>query len=365
MTRRVAGLATVLVILAAASVFADPVRIASFNAELSRDGPGLLLRDILSGDDAQILAVQDIITRVAPNILALQGVDWDLQGAALTAFADQLDGRYPHRFAVRPNSGLATSVDLDGDGRVAGAADSQGFGSFTGQSGMAILSRYPVITDEVRDLSDLLWADLPGHLMPVDQNGNPFPSPQAHAVQRLSSTGHWIVPILLPDGTRLTLMTYHAGPPVFDGPEDRNGRRNHDETRIWQVLLDGDLGPPPPTPFVIAGAATLDPDDSDGRRIAITNLLADARLQDPQPRSAGAAAAPDQGQTGDNALDTVDWPAPGPGRLRVDYVLPSADLKIVGAGVFWPAPDHPGHEAALSASRHRLVWVDVIVNPAP
>lgn len=117
----------------------------------------------------------------------------------------------------------------------------------------------------------------------------------------------------------------------------------------------------PATPFVIAGAATLDPFDSDGRHEAIRDLLSDSRLQDPGPTSSGAATAPDEGHAGPNELDTVEWE--GVGRLRVDYVLPSADLSITDAGVFWPAPGEAGHEAALTASRHRLVWVDVVVVP--
>jgi hypothetical protein len=47
-------------------------------------------------------------------------------------------------------------------------------------------------------------------------------------------------------------------------------------------------------------------------------------------------------------------------------VLPSRALDVVGAGVFWPAPDNP--LAALVAERkderassdHRLVWVDIL-----
>ncbi|MEC9313216.1 MAG: endonuclease/exonuclease/phosphatase family protein, partial [Pseudomonadota bacterium] len=40
---------------------ADTVRIATFNTELSRKGPGLLLRDIERGEDPQIAAVIDVI----------------------------------------------------------------------------------------------------------------------------------------------------------------------------------------------------------------------------------------------------------------------------------------------------------------
>jgi len=77
----------------------------------------------------------------------------------------------------------------------------------------------------------------------------------------------------------------------------------------------------------------------------------------------GGRAAADPGHSGDPALDTADWATGRPGNLRVSYVLPSVDLPVTGAGVFWPGPDDP--KAALlgqdgfAAGPHRLVWVQV------
>lgn len=356
-------LCALLFVLTAQPVFAEIIRIASFNTELQRDGPGLLLRDIRRGGDAQITAVVDVIGRNAPDILALQGFDWDYDGVALAAFVATLEAagvRYPYSYAPRPNSGLATDLDLDGDGRKGGAADAQGFGRFSGQGGMAVLSRFPILSGQAQDLSDVLWRDVPGALLPTHENGAPFPSPEAQAIQRLSSTGHWIVPIRLPDDSILSLLVFQAGPPVFDGPEDRNGRRNHDEVLLWQKVLDTTFGPAPRRRFVLAGGANLDPHDSDGRREAIRALLQDGRFQDPAPVSDGAAQAGDQGHRGGDETDTVDWSRVG--RLRVDYVLPSADWQVQGSGVFWPAPGQDGHDMALAASRHRLVWVDLALD---
>jgi len=341
---------------------ADPIRVASFNTELQREGPGLLLRDIRRGQDRQILAVVSVIARTTPDILVLQGFDWDHEGAALAAFADLLKTAgpdYPYRYAQRPNSGLATDLDMDGDSRRGGPGDAQGYGNFTGQGGLAVLSRFPILTERSRDYSTLLWRDVPDALLPQHEAGTAFPSPEAQAIQRLSSTGHWAVSVKLPDGTVLTLLTFQAAPPVFDGPEDRNGRRNHDEILLWRHVLDGAFGPAPRDRFVLAGGANLDPSDSDGRRIAIQTLLADPRFQDPDPRSDGAATAGGQGHEGNDATDTVDWP--NAGRLRVDYVLPSEDWHVADAGVYWPAPGAPGHEDVLTASRHRLVWVDLVL----
>ncbi|MGI1664166.1 endonuclease/exonuclease/phosphatase family protein [Palleronia sp. KMU-117] len=328
---------------------------ATFNAELQRDGPGLLLRDILSGDDPKVIAAARLVVGIAPDILVLTGIDFDHDGHALAAFAAGLSALghdYPHRFARQPNTGLPTGRDIDGDGRANGARDAQGFGEFAGQAGMAILSRHPIDTGGVRDFSAFLWADLPGALIGDDP---------AADLQRLSTTAHWDVPVDLPGGMRVHILAYYATPPVFDGPEDRNGRRNHDETAFWTHYLDGTLSAAsPPAAFVIAGDANLDPADGDGRGAAMAALLAHPRVQDPRPSSPeGAARAARNGGVnalhgGDPALDTADWPdgPGGPGNLRVDYVLPSRDWRVADAGIAWPPSD--------SGLRHGLVWVDLL-----
>ena len=312
---------------------AQTLRVATFNTELQRKGPGILLRDILEGDDPQVLAVLETLHEVGADVVVLQAVDHDLHLSALNALADSLAARglsYPHRFAAAPNAGQMTDLDLDGDGATGGAGDAQGYGRFYGEGSMALLSRHPIAVAEVRDFSDLLWRNLPGALLPTS-DGAPFPSVEAQQVQRLSSHGHWIVPIDHPELGRVQMLTFHAGPPVFDGPEDRNGRRNHDEVIFWRHLLDGHFGDAPDGAFVILGDANLDPRRGDGRGAAIRALLSDPRLQDPLPDST-----------------TVAWPQTG--EMRVDYVLPSADWTVADAGV---------HPADSAASRHRLVWVDL------
>ncbi len=314
------------------------------------------MRDVLRGEDEQLGAVFAVITETRPDILLIQDFDYDYDGHALTAFRDALAAsggpQYSYLFAARPNSGMATGLDMDGNGRLGEARDAQGYGRFNGQGGMAILSRLPLETGAARDFSTFLWRDFPGAILP-QVNGAPFPSPAAQAVQRLSSIGHWDVPVRLPDGRALHLLAFHATTPVYDGDEDRNGRRNHDEVMFWPLLLDGALPfIPPDGPVVVLGDANLDPEDGEGRQAAIHALLAHPALQDPASKSAGA------GELGD-ATDSVDWDEPRPGNLRVDYVLPSAELNVIGTGVFWPAAGAPGANEAATASRHRLVWVDL------
>jgi hypothetical protein len=47
------------------------------------------------------------------------------------------------------------------------------------------------------------------------------------------------------------------------------------------------------------------------------------------------------------------------------YVLPSKQLRIVDAGVFWPLSDDPLFDLVgtfpFPSSDHRLVWIDVTV----
>ena len=238
---------------------ADQIRIASFHTELGRKGPGLLLRDLRKGDDAQIASVARVVAVTAPDILLLQGVDFDYDLMALRALRDRLaEGgpHYPYLFALRPNTGMTTGLDLDGDGRLGEPEDNQGYGRFAGANGMAILSRFPVLTEEVRDFSALLWRDLPGADLPETL------SPEAAGVLRLARVGHWLVPVQIGQ-KRLDLLTFHASPPVFDGPEDFNGRRNHDQIAFWSLFLDGAFGPAPRRRFVLAGNFNLDPADGE------------------------------------------------------------------------------------------------------
>lgn len=324
--------------------WAESYRIATYAAPLSRDGPGALLRDLRKGEDPQIAAIQAVIAHIDPDILVLTDFDYDLDGHAMTAFAGLFDGRYPHLFAQRPNTGMATGLDLDQNGRTGEARDAQGYGRFAGDGGMAILSAWPIDDGAVEDYSTLLWKDLPGATLP-EWDGDPFLPDEIRAVQRLSHAGHWSVPVVAPSGDRLNILAFAATPPVFDGPEDRNGLRNRDELRLWEAVLDGAFGPAPDN-FVIVGNANLDPLAGEGLSDAMAGFLTRPDLKDPLP-----------------GLPTADWAEDGPGDLRVSYVLPSSDWRVEDAGVFWPAPDDPkagllGPDG-LAAGVHHLVWVDI------
>lgn len=336
-------------------VAAEPLRVATWNLGLDRKGPGLLVQELARGENPQIAAIVKVLVALDADVILLTSLDYDRGGVALRLLADRLSAAgvtYPFRFAFRPNTGMQTGFDVDGNGRPGDPRDAQGFGLFSGQGGMALLSRLPVDEAGARDFSGFLWRDLPGGL-----GSDP---PDLAAVQRLATTGFWDVPVETASGP-LHLLAWHATPPVFDGPEDRNGRRNHDEAAFWRLFLDGALPMSPPVaPFVLLGDGNLDPADGDGLREGIGALLAHPALQDVKP--GGVSGRTDAAHTGDAALDTVLYPDLG--GLRLDYVLPSTDLTVTDAGVLWPGADDPLIADLTAASRHFPVWVDLTL-PAP
>ena len=98
---------------------AETVRVATWNSQLSRAGPGLLLRDILRGEDAQVEMAIAQVAHISADILLLLNFDFDAGGKSVTAFTDRLRIAgldYPYHFARRPNAGRQTGQDVDGDG---------------------------------------------------------------------------------------------------------------------------------------------------------------------------------------------------------------------------------------------------------
>ena len=365
------------------SASAPVVRFATFNVAMNRPQPGALLAELRGGGSAQAKQIAEIVQRAQIDVLLLCELDRD--EAAATAeelakeyFAKAQNGQQPidfgYCYCAPVNTGEPSGLDLDHDGRTDGPGDAFGFGAFPGQYGMALLSCHPILKDSVRTFRMLRWSAVPGALRPEQ-----YYSDEAWAKLRLSSKSHWDVPLGVGRFVIHALCS-HPTPPVFDGKEDRNGCRNHDEIRFWVDYLTPDKaswitddaghagGLGEGERFVILGDLNCDPADGDARRDALTALLAHPRVQDPQPRSTGAAEESKR-QWGANAThlgdatDTADFedePGKGPGNLRVDYVLPARLLTVARCGVFWPRA-HEAGAGLVAASDHRLVWVDIEV----
>ena len=379
MFQSIAKIAMALCLLGGAGACAETLRVASWNASLSRNGPGQLLNDLRKGEHPQIENVVAILTHIRPDIVLINEFDYDARHEAALLFADALRAAdepldYPHIFTSPPNTGQLSGFDLNGDGKTSTAEDAFGWGKFPGQYGMLLLSRYPIA--DTRTFAKLLWQDLPGAELPQNVDGTPFPSAEAQTVMRLSSKSHWDIEVDVPEIGPVHVFASHPTPPVFDGPEDRNGLRNADEIRFWSHYIGGtslpddggNTAPRGDVPFVILGDLNADPFDGDGIHEAISALLADPALKDPHPGSQGAVEAGPVGVNADHAgnaaRDTADWnDERGPGNLRVDYVLPSSDLDVVASGVFWPVKSDPLARllslGKRATSDHHLVWVDI------
>lgn len=363
----------------------EPIRVSTFNASLNRGAAGALgaeLQAVLDGGPpgTQLSAALEIIAINDPDVLLINEFDYAPGNAELIR---EITG-YPYAYAAPSNTGVPSGFDLDNNGAVGGGNDAFGFGFFEGQFGMVVLSRYE-ITD-ARTFQFFLWKDMPGALLPENPDGTSFYSDEELDVFRLSSKSHWDVTIDV-GGRDLHFLVSHPTPPVFDGAEDRNGTRNHDEIRFWADYLRpstskyiyDDEGHPgglqPGSAFVIAGDLNSDPVDGDSVPGAIQQLLDHPRVNTKlTPSSEGGVAAAIR-QNQNNVLataqfDTADFSEAqfgGPGNLRADYVLPSNQIKMVDAGIFWPADetsfgwDLTGAGFPQISSDHRLVWVDVIV----
>jgi len=384
----------------------DVVRFSTFNASLNRSNLNDLMNDLSTPNNTQAKVIAEIVQRNRPDVLLVNEFDFDAGGVSLQRFqtnylsvAQKPDVQpivYPYRFTAESNTGIPSGFDLNNSGGAPGGPDDAfGFGFFPGQFGMAVYSKYPIRTDKIRTFQKFLWKDMPNALLP-DDPATPgvtkdWYSAEELAVFRLSSKSHWDIPIRI-KGRTVHFLTSHPTPPVFDGAEDRNGTRNHDEIRLWADYISGgrqaryiyddsgkngglDRG----ARFVIAGDQNSDPFDGDSIDGSAQLLLDHPRVNSGStPTSLGAVQQSTlQGQqntthVGNPAFDTADFgdsPPFNPGNLRVDYVLPSKNMRIRDSAVFWPlntdplfplvgvfSPAFPG---GFPSSDHRLVWVDV------
>jgi hypothetical protein len=391
----VAAAALVLAPTALANPRPADVRFATYNASLNRNFAGQLITDLSTPLNAQAAAVAEVIQRVRPEVLLINEFDFDAAGTALRLFQDNYlslphNGAapiaYPYRYTAESNTGIPSGKDLNNNGVVGGPDDAFGFGFFPGQFGMAVYSMHPIVTSEIRTFQRFLWKDMPGARLPNDP-ATPAPadwySPDELAIFRLSSKSHWDLPILV-RGKRVHFLVSHPTPPVFDGPEDRNGTRNFDEIRLWADYITPHRsdyiyddqgrrgGLKRGAQFVIAGDQNSDPLDGDSIPGSIQQLLDHNLVNDSNTPDSPGAVEQAILQGGANTthrsphqFDTADFADSAPGNLRADYVLPRKSLQIVDSSVFWPLMSDPLFRLVgvfpFPTSDHKLVWVDLKV----
>lgn len=368
------------------------IRIATYNVSLYDKAPGLVRDRLADGTDRQAAKIAAVIQTVRPDILLVNEIDYDEGGETAKLFADKFLAQsqrgldpidYPFVYAAPSNTGIDSMLDLNGDGKTGNPTDAWGFGTYPGQYSFAVLSRFPINETAIRTFQKFLWRDFPDAKKPIDpKTGQPHYPSEVWDSLRLSSKNHVDVPIQIGKET-VHLLASHPTPPVFDGPEDRNGNRNHDEVCFWnhyisvqqdkgvsfrsakkrenaafaerkatnktQWLTDDQGrsgGIDSEAFFVVAGDLNTDPTAGDSKQAAIIELIGNDRVADAKPTRTGNPSS----QT------TASF---GPRReMRIDYVLPSSNFKVTGSGVFWPAKSDPDYEL-ITATDHRMVWIEV------
>jgi endonuclease/exonuclease/phosphatase family metal-dependent hydrolase len=358
------------------------IRFATFNIAMGLESEGELYQRLVSGEDEALKKVAAVIQKVRPDVLLLNEFDYFQLDAAFVFINNYLDKpqygnealTFAHALNGAVNTGEDSGLDLNGNGILGEPGDAWGFGRFPGQYGMMVLSRFPMQLQ--RSFRLFKWRDMPDALMPMNPDGSRWYPEATWKQMRLSSKNHWDIAVTI-DGQAIHFLVSHPTPPVFDGPEDRNGARNHDEIRLWADYIDPQRsayiyddtgvqgGLPGNSKFVIAGDLNADPVDGDSSANAILQLLDHEKIDAScVPLSEGSEeASREQGgknleQRGNPASDTGDFNDQYTGNLRIDYVLPSATLNVTGCGVLWPASHQDGHELS-DVSDHRLVWLDI------
>ncbi len=339
----------------------------------------VLIDALASGTSQHIRNIAKIIQTVRPDVILLNEFDYiadPAQGVAqfikgyLEVSQEGAEAiSYPYYYYSTSNTGIETPFDLNSDGTFEGSAnDAFGYGRYAGHYGMVLLSKYPIDEANVRTFQLFKWKDMPEALKTTNADGSDWYSPAAWQEFRLSSKSHWDVPIQIGDKI-IHVLASHPTPPAFDGEEDRNGKRNHDEIRFWTDYIDaangsyiyddknkkGTLGD---QSFMIMGDLNASPDGGNAIIEGISNLLNHPRVNNKfTPSSKGGEL-----HSADNLkgkYHTALW------RMRADYVLPSVDLDVIDYGVFWPAEGEALYEMMVNreaSSDHRLVWVKITID---
>lgn len=366
----------------------EPIlRVATFNVSMEANnykdmsetpGPQVLEAVLASGEHAQVKNIAEIIQRVNPDIILLSEFDYipDVSKGVkkfVSAYLNvsqqgQKPVNYPFVYISPVNTGEPSPFDLDNNGkeeRVGG--DAYGYGLYPGQYGMALLSKYPIDVDNVHTLTAFKWRDMPDALTIFDPDtGQPWYDEAEWASVRLSSKSHWDIPVKV-NGHTVHILAMHPTPPTFDGPEDRNGKRNADEIRLMadylspykgQYIYDDNnkaAGLTEESRFVLVGDFNA-ADIGDKHRPDVIEQLTKNPLVNSSliPESEGGAEAFEESFS---SRYTAYWGA------RADYVLPSSyGIVPKKGGVFWPKPEDALYRLVAdrkASSDHRLVWLDI------
>ncbi len=306
------------------NMFAESLTIAQWNANMSKKGPGLLIKELLENSsdfENDFLLIQ----KINPDVLILTNVDQDPQNWSADILSQSL--KLPYYFTGPTNRGYQSGHDLDQDEKLS-ANDAWGYGIFRGNHSMVILSKYPIKL--VHSFSNFKWSHLENAIPPTIDS-KPYYSDKIWDEFPLFSSGLWQVEI-----ADTTFIIPYLTPPAFDGEVKYNQLRNRAELSWISNYISGasyvdDTGTEAKItamPFAIVGTLNVDPERGNGHKATIDALLKNPKINDFN-----------ENQT------TVDWRDLELGEMRVSYILPSHHHSLIEQG-----------KIEMSASNHDLIW---------
>ncbi|MGL5204738.1 MAG: endonuclease/exonuclease/phosphatase family protein, partial [Metamycoplasmataceae bacterium] len=307
---------------------------------------------------------------------------------------------YPYYETYATNTGLKSGMDLDNDGKIGdNPEDAFGFGYYHGHYAFGLMSKYEIDKDNTRTFQNFKWKDLPNAQIPKIiedkgkipegmQVGDDWFTADEWEEFRLTSKNHVDVPIKIKVGNKVQsvhLLISHPTPPSFElGGTFTNLERNLAEVQFWKDYIENnknlydDKGKKggldgKNEKFIILGDLNADnlhgnTSTSEGgmKSLITSDLLNDSIISGSLlPTSRG-------GLEEDNKYN---HPKPETRTsffgLRVDWVIPSSNLKTINSGVYWqedgaegrllfndPRIGRWGNSKEVS-SDHRLVWATI------
>ncbi|MEZ8104640.1 MULTISPECIES: endonuclease/exonuclease/phosphatase family protein [Vibrio] len=382
------------------------IQIRNVAAIIQTERPAVIMMSEFNNDGTG--TNNDALTGFRLNYLAVpqnsNSIDQD--GTVLKPISFQ----YFANFAT--NTGKLSGYDLNRDGKVATDADkgsytyandSWGFGQYHGQYAFALMSQYEIDKDNIRTFQSFKWKDMPGETNPTitDCDGDPaipagmacgdkWYTDAAWAEKPMSSKNHVDAPIIITkeDGTeeKIHLLLSHPTPPIFDKLTTNNKMLNRAEIDFWVDYVGGNAnyiyddkgvtgGLESGAHFIVMGDLNADPLKGDGDLTAINALMDHDkvnRLATFGPLAPASLGGPECLALGE--CKEANWDTPNPDQvtstsgLRLDHVIPSANLNITESGVHWPATFESGRllvndervgngNSKAISSDHRLVWI--------
>lgn len=361
--------------------------------------PGIRTAELVAGETPRVRQIAQVIQRIRPNVVVLSGLAYDAEGGpgvpkegqAGSNAARLVEGYLakPQATDLQPlsftasmpptNSGMPSGMDLDRSGKVvtefslsaeaanpAFSGDAWGPGAYPGQFGLAILVD-PRLTlgKDVRTFRLMPWDYMPSASLPPAPEGQTgkggWFTPEQLKTVRLAATTTIDAPITLPNGRVVHVVS--SNPSVLGGTDQqqRRARRHRDEIRfladyvegLGYIVDDSGVGGGLSTDatFVIMGQFNASPEDERSLGDPIASVLfSTTRLN-----------------VGVTPLGEGDGPRDATSRdgRRTTYMLPSANIGIVAAGVWRVPPVDEQGRAMAFPSADFPVWMDLWVrNPA-